>query len=106
MDLRRRAPGRTGQPLPGWPLRLPPSAPPIPPAPPSGSGLLAINVRYFALRAVIFGAVLAVVLLLGMNGFLAFAAAFVLSGLVSYPVASRQRRAVLGALEERRGWLR
>ncbi len=54
----------------------------------------------------IFGAVLAVVLLLGMNGFLAFAAAFVLSGLVSYPVASRQRRAVLGALEERRGWLR
>ncbi|WP_416211330.1 hypothetical protein [Frankia sp. Cas3] len=100
MDLRRRTPDGAGRSLPGWPSRLPP------PAPPSGSGLLAINARYFALRAVIFGAVLAVVLLVGVNGFLAFAAAFVLSGLVSYPVALRQRRAVLGALEERRGWLR
>jgi hypothetical protein len=73
---------------------------------PSGTGLLAINARYCALRAAIFGMMLTVVLVLGMGGFLAFAVAFVLSGLVSYPVALRQRRAVLGALEERRGWLR
>ncbi|WP_241251803.1 hypothetical protein [Candidatus Protofrankia californiensis] len=72
----------------------------------SGPGLLAINARYFALRAVIFAAVLTAVLALGVHWLLGFAVAVVLSGLVSYPLAIRQRRAVLGALAQRRGWLR
>ncbi|WP_308128284.1 hypothetical protein [Frankia sp. CiP3] len=103
MDFRSRAPGDAGRPLPGWPSRLPSA---VPSTPPSRSGLLAINARYFMVRALIFGVVLAVVLRLGVKGFLAFAVAFVLSGLVSYPVALRQRRAVFGALAQRRGWLR
>ncbi|MDT3438616.1 MULTISPECIES: hypothetical protein [unclassified Pseudofrankia] len=67
------------------------------------SGLLAINLRYFALRAVLFGAVLAAVLLLGVNGWLAFFAALVVSGIMSFPLALRQRRAAQRAFEIRRG---
>ncbi|WP_235433255.1 MULTISPECIES: hypothetical protein [Protofrankia] len=58
------------------------------------------------MRTVIFAAVLTVVLLVGLHWLLGFAVAVVLSGLVSYPLAIRQRRAVLDALEQRRGWLR
>jgi hypothetical protein len=68
--------------------------------------LLVINLRYFALRAVVFGAVLSVVLLLGVDGVLAFALAVVLSGLISYPLALRQRRAVVSAVEVGRGQVR
>ncbi|OHV41928.1 hypothetical protein BCD49_01985 [Pseudofrankia sp. EUN1h] len=66
-------------------------------------GLLAINLRYFALRAVLFGGVLAAVLLLGVNGWLAFFAALVVSGVMSFPLALRQRRAAQRAFEARRG---
>ncbi len=96
MDLHKRTADSPGRALPQEPSG--PSS--------SGPGLLAINARYFALRAVIFAAVLAVVLTLGVNWLLGFAVAAVLSGLVSYPLAIRQRRAVLDALAERRGWLR
>jgi hypothetical protein len=65
--------------------------------------LAGINLRYFALRAVLFGVVLAVVLLLGAGGFLAFVLALVVSGLMSYPLALRQRRAVLAVMENRHG---
>lgn len=66
-------------------------------------GLLGINLRYFALRAVLFGVVLAVVLLLGAGGFLAFVLGLVVSGLMSYPLALRQRRAVVAVMENRHG---
>ncbi|WP_261557756.1 hypothetical protein [Frankia tisae] len=66
-------------------------------------GLLGINLRYFALRAVLFGVVLAVVLLLGAGGFLAFVLALAVSGLMSYPLALRQRRAVVAVMENRHG---
>lgn len=69
----------------------------------SGSGLLAISARYFALRAVIFGVVLAAVLLLGVDGLLGFALALVISGLLSYPLAVRQRRAVLDRVDTNGG---
>ncbi|MCM3923314.1 DUF4229 domain-containing protein [Frankia sp. AiPs1] len=65
--------------------------------------LAGINLRYFALRAVLFGVVLAVVLLLGAGGFLAFVLALVISGLMSYPLALRQRRAVVAVMENRHG---
>lgn len=66
-------------------------------------GLLGLNLRYFAIRAALFGGVLAVLLLLGVNGLLGFALALVVSGLLSYPLALRQRRAVLDNVAARRG---
>ncbi|SNQ48651.1 conserved hypothetical protein [Frankia canadensis] len=82
MELRKRAGGQPGG---------------------SGPGLLGINARYFAIRAVLFGVVLAVVLLLGLGGLLAFVLALAVSGLLSYPLALRQRRAVIDVMENRRG---
>jgi len=66
-------------------------------------GLLAINVRYFALRAVLFGGVLAILVVIGLNGWLVFFAALVVSGIMSFPLALRQRRAAQRAFEQRRG---
>jgi hypothetical protein len=74
------------------------------PAPPEPASLLAINLRYFAIRIALFGAVLAVIMsVFQMDGLLAFALAVVLSGLAGYPLAVRQRRAVVGTIEARRG---
>ncbi|WP_131748826.1 hypothetical protein [Frankia sp. Cppng1_Ct_nod] len=102
MDLRKRVPdSRAGQ-----DLRTAPTPTGSSGVRPSGRGLLAINARYFALRFVVFLVTLIAVLALGVHEWLAFALAVVLSGLVSYPLALRQRRAVLGALQQRRGWLR
>ncbi|OAA26445.1 Protein of unknown function (DUF4229) [Frankia sp. EI5c] len=67
------------------------------------TGLMGLNLRYFAIRAALFGVVLAVVLLVGVGGLLGFALALVISGLLSYPLALRQRRAVLRNIAERRG---
>ncbi|MEX5631110.1 hypothetical protein [Parafrankia sp. FMc2] len=65
-------------------------------------GLMGLNLRYFAIRAVLFGGVLAVLLLLGLDGLFGFALALVISGLLSYPLALRQRRAVLNTIAVRR----
>ena len=75
---------------------------PGPAAPSDGPGLLALNLKYFAIRAALFGAALAVVMVLGVDGLLAFAIALVASGLASYPLAVRQRKAVLARVEARR----
>lgn len=75
----------------------------VPARPASVSGLVSLNVRYYALRAALFGGVLATLLVLGMDGLLAFALAVVVSGLVSFPLAIRQRRASVEAVEARRG---
>jgi hypothetical protein len=72
-----------------------PSARPAP-------GLLAINLRYYGLRAAIFAAVLTTLLVVGMDGLLAFALAVVASGLASFPLAIRQRRASIEAVSTRR----
>jgi len=97
--MRKRSPSLEGKirPVPVKPetdLVAPAKEPP---------GLLAINLRYFALRAVLFGAVLTAVLVLGVNGWLAFFAALVVSGIMSFPLALRQRRAAQRAFELRRG---
>ncbi|WP_220386574.1 DUF4229 domain-containing protein [Frankia sp. ArI3] len=100
MELRKRPTVR-----PRRPAAAPPGVAAAPPGAPAAKdrGLLGINLRYFALRAVLFGVVLAVVLLLGAGGFLAFVLALVVSGLMSYPLALRQRRAVLAVMENRHG---
>jgi hypothetical protein len=72
----------------------------------TSAGLLSINARYFAIRAVLFGVVLGVVLLLGVRGLLAFALALGVSGLLSFPLAMRQRHAVQRAVEARRNRFR
>ncbi|WP_035950311.1 DUF4229 domain-containing protein [Parafrankia sp. EUN1f] len=66
-------------------------------------GMWGLNLRYFAIRAALFAAVLAVLLLVGVGGLLGFALALVVSGLLSYPLALRQRRAVLDSVAARRG---
>jgi ABC-type molybdate transport system permease subunit len=66
-------------------------------------GLLSLNLRYYALRAALFGGFLAVWLLLGLGELLSVALAVVASGLVSFPLAMRQRRASVAAIEARRG---
>lgn len=70
---------------------------------PREPSLLSINLRYFTLRAVLFGGVLALVLLLGVNGWIAFFLALAGSGALSFPLALRQRRAAQRAFELRRG---
>ncbi|CAI7975578.1 hypothetical protein MXD62_00635 [Frankia sp. Mgl5] len=72
-------------------------------AAPGEGGLMGLNLRYFALRAAMFGAVLGVLFLAGVGGVLGFALAAVISGLLSYPLALRQRRAVLDNVAARRG---
>ncbi len=108
--------------LPGPPLPPVPPGPAMPPMPamhampaamramPASrygrqpSSLLAINLRYFAARLALFGVALAVVMVgLGVRGLLAFALAGGFSGVAGYPLAVRQRRAVVDAVEARRG---
>jgi hypothetical protein len=89
MDLGKRpllGPGGVG----GVPVRRPP-------------GLVSLNLRYYAIRAALFGGFLTVLLVVSdIDGLLAFALAVVASGLVSFPLAMRQRRAGIDAIEVRR----
>jgi hypothetical protein len=69
--------------------------------------VLSVNLKYFAFRAVVFGALLAgSLVLLGDRWVLALALAVVFSGLASYPLARRGRRAIVAAADARRSGLR
>jgi hypothetical protein len=57
---------------------------------------------YLALRLVLFGIALVVFMLVGLSGLLAAALALLASGLASYPLARRQRQAIVDAYKERR----
>lgn len=58
---------------------------------------------YLGLRLVLFAAALAICILLGMNGILAVIVALLVSGLVAYPLARRQRDDIAKAFQQRRG---
>jgi hypothetical protein len=62
----------------------------------SGSPLLAFG-RYTALRLLLFAACLGVLYLLGLSGLLLFVVALLISGLLTYPLARRQRDAMISS---------
>ncbi len=79
-------------------------AKPASPAPAGAArGMVSIHTRYYGLRVLLFGVVTAVVLLLGVSTIPGVLLSFVISGVLSLPLALRQRRAVQQAADQRRG---
>ena len=58
---------------------------------------------YLGIRLVLFAAALAICIVLGMNGLLAVMVALLVSGVVAYPLARRQRDEIARAFQQRRG---
>ncbi len=58
--------------------------------------------RYTAVRLAIFLVCLGVLYLVGLHGLVLFVVALVVSGLLSYPLARRQRDAMVRSYEENR----
>jgi multisubunit Na+/H+ antiporter MnhG subunit len=58
---------------------------------------------YLGIRLVLFAAALVICIVLGMNGILAVLVALLVSGVVAYPLARRQRDDIARALQQRRG---
>jgi hypothetical protein len=61
-----------------------------------------IYAGYMGLRLLLFGMALAICILLGMNGLLAVIVALLVSGVIAYPLAKRQRDEIAEALQQRR----
>lgn len=61
-----------------------------------------IYLGYLAFRLLLFGIALAICILVGLSGLLAVIIALVVSGLVSYPLAKRQRDDIVRAMQNRR----
>lgn len=59
--------------------------------------------NYLGLRLVLFALALAICILCGMNGLLAVLVALLVSGVVAYPLARRQRDEIVRAFQQRRG---
>jgi multisubunit Na+/H+ antiporter MnhG subunit len=58
---------------------------------------------YLGIRLVLFAAALVICIVLGVNGFLAVLIALLVSGVVAYPLARRQRDEIARAFQQRRG---
>ena len=58
---------------------------------------------YLGIRLVLFAAALVICIVLGMNGLLAVLVALLVSGVVAYPLARRQRDEIARAFQHRRG---
>ena len=69
---------------------------------PRGVGLGPTYVRYLSLRMLIFLGVLAVCIVLGLKGLVAVLAALLISGVLSYPLARRQRDRIVREIQNRR----
>ncbi len=61
-----------------------------------------IYAGYMFLRVLLFGIALAICMFCGMAGLWAVVVALVVSGLVSYPLARRQRDEIAAAFQQRR----
>ena len=59
--------------------------------------------KYLGIRLLLFGAALAICIVLGMNGLLAVVVALLVSGIVAFPLARRQRDEIARAFQQRRG---
>jgi multisubunit Na+/H+ antiporter MnhG subunit len=60
-------------------------------------------VGYLGIRLLLFAAVLAICIVLGMNGLLAVVVALLVSGVIAFPLARRQRDEIARAFQQRRG---
>jgi multisubunit Na+/H+ antiporter MnhG subunit len=60
-------------------------------------------ISYLGIRLLLFAAVLAVCIVLGMNGLLAVVVALLVSGVIAFPLARRQRDEIARAFQQRRG---
>ena len=58
---------------------------------------------YLGIRLLLFGATLAICIVLGMNGLLAVVVALLVSGVIAFPLARRQRDEIARAFQQRRG---
>ena len=61
-----------------------------------------IYAGYMFLRLLLFGIALAICILFGMSGLLAVVVALLVSGVISYPLARRQRNEIASAFQQRR----
>jgi hypothetical protein len=59
-------------------------------------------VRFLSLRMLIFLGVLVVCIALGLRGLVAALAALLVSGVLSYPLARRQRDSIVREIQDRR----
>jgi hypothetical protein len=64
--------------------------------------LTATYVRFLALRMAIFLVVLVILIALHLQGLLAVVLALLISGVLSYPLARRQRDDIVRAFQQRR----
>ena len=70
--------------------------------PPTGNPLTRSLLRYYGIRIGLFAAAVAVLMAVGLRGLWCIVVAFVLSGVISYPLARSQRQSMVRAFEERR----
>jgi hypothetical protein len=68
----------------------------------SGLGLAPTYVRYLSLRLLIFLGVLAVCIALSLRGLPAVLVALLVSGIISYPLARKQRENIVREYQNRR----
>ena len=67
-----------------------------------GLGLAPTYVRYLSLRMLVFLAVLLVCIALSLRGLVAVLVALLVSGILSYPLARRQRESIVREIQNRR----
>ncbi|HSP36421.1 MAG TPA: DUF4229 domain-containing protein [Frankiaceae bacterium] len=70
--------------------------------PPPGTGLAPIYVRYLSLRLLIFLGVLLICIALSLRGIAAVVVALLVSGVLSYPLARKQRESIVREIHNRR----
>ncbi len=69
---------------------------------PTGNPLTRSLLRYYGIRIGLFAAAVAVLMAVGLRGLWCIVLAFVLSGVISYPLARSQRQSMVRAFEARR----
>lgn len=60
-------------------------------------------IRFLSLRMLIFVVVLVICIAIGLKGLPGVMAALLVSGVLSYPLAKRQREAIVREIQDRRG---
>ena len=69
---------------------------------PTRSPVTRALLRYYGIRIGLFAAAVAILMAVGLRGLWCIVLAFVLSGVISYPLARTQRQSMVNAVEARR----